>query len=382
MRRPEDLEEQLERGRLAEVYLLMGPAEYLIDRFVGRLARAAEARRQSLEAADHTPDEVRTGYLVQDLFATSRLVHVRNVQAWKPNQRKAFLESVAGKLPPGLRVVLTGEGKKPSTAKLPPEVESAFYWNPFPSVLPRLAETFLRDHGARPARGTGDELVRLYGNDLRRIDQEAFKLAVSCSGKPVDPEAVRRLCLPASGARSFLVAATITSRRRARSLRELRELLSGETPHALLAILAGRLRRMGVLRGLEQRDRRRWQDALDVAGELTRAEEEPGRYRMNGRQRSALEKQVGEVLDGLTPWERSELESVHPRQLPGLVDHAARFSGAELADGLRACARADRELKGEAADHDLVMERLVHLLTRPPEGRSPRRPGRAPRGGC
>lgn len=363
MNKPEQLEQALERQGPGAVYLLAGPAEYLIERLVRRIVTASGSRRISVDGRVEDPEEVVAMHLGADLFATARCVVVEHAEAWQPNARKKLLERAAEGLPPGVRLVLAMDSKKPSAAKLPPEVQAAFFWKPFPSALPRLAEGFLRDHGARPARGVGEALVEAYGDDLRRIDQEAFKLAAA-SKKP-DVELLRRLCVPTSDQRGFQVAETLTSRKRKRALAEVEELMRSEGPHALVAVLANRLRRIRWVHELSRRDPGAARRARDAADELTRAEERArsGGFGMKATRRKALEEEVGELLEALTPAEKEDFGVVHPRGLPGIVADADRYRPDELRQALRVVAAADRRLKGEAGDPALVTTELVMALT-------------------
>jgi DNA polymerase III delta subunit len=363
MKKPEQLEQELERQGPASVYLLAGPAEYLVERLVRRVVAASQSRRISVDARLEGPEEVVAMHLGADLFGTARCVVAEHAEAWQPNARKKLLERAAEGLPPGVRLVLTMDSKRPSSAKLPPAVQAAFFWKPFPSALPRLAEAFLRDHGARPARGVSEGLVERYGDDLRRIDQEAFKLAAA-SKKP-DVELLRRLCVPTSDQRGFRVAETLTSRRRKRALGEVEELMRSEGPHALVAVLANRLRRIRWVHELSRRDPGAARRSREAADELVRAEERArnGGFGMKATRRKALEEEVGELLEALTPEEKDDFGKVHPRGLPGIVADADRYRPEELREALRAVAAADRRLKGEAGDQSLVATELVMALT-------------------
>ena len=363
MKKPEQLEQALERQGPASVYLLAGPGEFLIERLVRRIVAAGESRRISVDAREESPEEVVAMHLGADLFATARCVVVEHAEAWQPNARKKLLQRAADGLAPGVRLVLTMEAKKPSSAKLPPAVQAAFFWRPFASALPRLAESFLRDHGAKPARGVAEGLVERYGEDLRRIDQEAFKLAAA-SKKP-DLELLKRLCVPTSDQRGFHVAETLTSRRRKRALVEVEDLMRSEGPHALVAVLANRLRRIRWVHELSRRDPGAARRAREAADELVAAEQraQSGGFGLRRDRRTALESQVGELLETMTPEEKDDFGRVHPRGLPGIVADADRYRSEELREAMRAVAAADRRLKGEAGDSSLVATELVIALT-------------------
>lgn len=363
MKKPEQLEQALERQGPAAVYLLAGPAEYLVERLVRRIVAASASRRISVDGRLEGPEEVVAMHLGADLFGTARCVVVEHAEAWQPNARKKLLVRAAEGLPPGVRLILVMDSKKPSSAKLPPEVQAAFFWKPFPSALPRLAEAFLRDHGAKPARGVAEGLVESYGDDLRRIDQEAFKLAAA-SKKP-DVELLERLCVPTSDQRGFRVAETLTTRRRKQALVEVEELLRTEGPHALVAVLANRLRRIRWVHEASRRDPGAARRAREAADELVQADQraKAGGFGLRRDRRQALEGQVGELLELLAPDEKDDFGKVHPRGLPGLVADADRYRPEELREALRAVAAADRRLKGEAGNLAMVTTELVIALT-------------------
>ncbi len=364
MRKPEQIDEDVDAGRLATVYVLAGPGEFLIERLIRKIVSQSQSRRVNVSAKELSSESVQTEHLMADLFSTARVVHIDHAEVWKPAARKKFLATVAESLSPGIRVVLTLNSPRPSSAKLPASVQSAFFWNPFPSALPRLAEQFLRDHGGKPERGTGDALVARYGNDLRRIDQEAFKLAICTPGGKASPADVEELCPEVGDQKGYRVAETFTSRNRVQALNELEELLQNDSPHALVATVAGRLRRMRALKKLMRGSPAGAKDALRAAEEIAAGEKRAasGGFGLRADRRRSLEAEVAELLEGFGEKERGDFGDVFPRALPKLVMHASRYKMEELATALCAVAAADRRLKGEASDERLVVTELLLSL--------------------
>lgn len=366
MRRPEELEADLEAGRLADVYVLVGPAEYLIDRFAARLAEVADARRVLVDAADCPPERLGLEHLTADLFSTPKVVHVRGANGWKPKARKDLLKEVVERgLPPGTRLVLSWPATRPPKDPAPKGAAAAFFWNPFPSALPRLAEAWIRQHGGRAARGVGDELAERYGSDLRRMDQEARKLAWGCEGT-VRVGDVDELCPRTEESRGFVVAQAATRGDLVEALASLEEVARGDGPFAVLAMLTNRLRRLVALRGLLDDDPRQGRDAVRAARRLA---ENP---RMRRNQKADLEADIQGLLDSDAAADYPDLAGLKVWQASSLVADADAHPTEALATALRRCAEADRYLKGQGGDPVLALERV--LLALRPQGRTHRKP--------
>lgn len=353
--KPEDLEAEIEAGRPGALYLLAGPAEFLMERFVRRLTTARGAKRIRVDAEEVAPDRLPTEHLVADLFATARVVHVPGAAAWKAEARRKLMKEVAGGgLPAGLALVLCLETTTQPREKLPEGFRAAFFWNPFPSALPRLAEAWIRERGAKAGPGAGARLAELYGTDLRRLDQEIAKLAVPGAGD-VTVERVRELCARPPEARAFIAAEAMTSRDPGAGLAALAEVLSSEGPHAVLPVVANRLRRMLLLARGPLGDASVRARVVPVAERLARPD---AMLRREERERAE-----GELAGlGAMTEDPDELAEVHPRALPGLVAHAARASVEELSRALGAIAEADRRLKGDGEDEAWALERVVAIL--------------------
>lgn len=355
MRKSEDLEQDLSRRGPEDVYALCGPAEYLMERFAERVASEAQAPLVRVDAAEVAPEALAVEHLVPDLFGTPKVVLVTGAQAWKPKARTRLLEEVAAAgVPAGKRLLVTWTATRPPRGGIPKEgVQAAFFWKPFPSVLPRMVEGWIREKGGKPGRGVGDRLVEAYGDDLRRMDQEAFKLAVSTKGS-ISPRDVDRLCMKPLESKAFRIAEAITAGERALALRGLAEVLATEGPHGLVAMLANRFRRMLALKRVAEA-------APGPARRAFRAAEElgsPRGRRLPRAKKQVLEGEIQELLDAVPPG-TPDLGGLKVWQATGLLRHAERFSGAALEDGLVACARVDRQLKGEGGVEAWALERLI-----------------------
>ncbi len=370
--KPEALEAEIGRGSVAPAYLLLGPGEFLIDRLVRKLAGVREARLVLVDGGETSAHQVRVEVLVGDLFATPKVVHVRDATAWKPKERKElFAEAAAGGLPAGMTLVLSGPAKSEPKEAIPEAGRAAFFWNPFPSALPGLAEGLVRDHGGLPRPGVGALLVERFGTDLRRIDQEARKLALASEGRPVDPGMVEALCGRLPESRGFLLAAAVTARDRDRALALLGALLETESPHGLVAMVANRLRRMAMLKELGRLEPERMERARKAAAFLG---EDPMGKPISRAAKVPHEKALGDLVASLPEGRLAALADQAPWQLSGLVLHQERFNEEELGSALGAVAIADRDLKGGGGDEAFAVERMILAIA--PAGK----PGRsAPR---
>lgn len=363
MQRPEDLVRARKKGTPPSLYWLSGPADFLIERFVLDLARDLGCQLVRLSAKELRPHQVREQELVPDLFGTEKLFWIQDGEAWDAKARKKWFEELSqGGLSPGHTVALTQIAKRPSEAKLPSQVARAFFWNPFPNALPELAEGFLRELGAEIQPGVGSALIERYGKDLRRVHQEAVKLAASASER-VTRDLVEDLCPRLEDSKAYEVAEVLTKGPRTVGLDQLLGYLDGDNALPLVFLTATRLRRLLWFKRAPKLGAA-FREARDAAEELDAAQKRQARggFGMKAPRRRALEGDVQALIDALPELARDDFERCFPSQAAQLLVESLGHRTPALRKALEALARADRSLKGEGFDPANSLLGVWHAL--------------------
>jgi DNA polymerase III subunit delta len=269
----------------------------------------------------------------------------KNLQAAKDDV--AALDALLERgLPPGhVLVVAAGkvDGRLPVVKRLAAagcrltlSVKSEGSWDAQRPVLGPLIAEMLAGTGKSVDRGAEDRLAALVGTDVRALAAEVAKLAAFAGDRKeiraadVDAVVVRTASDP-----FFALGNAVEARDLAGALGVLRRSLAdGASPHMLVGSLAGTLRRMLV-------------------------EQERGRLASGGKRIGSFGDWSATVLPTIDPEELGERK---PYGLWMKYQAAARYSRAELLDGLASLAEADHSMKTGSDGAVLVERCLVGLL--------------------
>ena len=256
--------------------------------------------------------------------------------------------ALAGGLPEGHVLVLAAgkvDGRLPLVKRLASvgrrvgvQVEKEGQWDAQRPVLGPVLESLLAGTGKRFDRGGEARLAELVGGDARSLASEVAKLAAYVGDrKSIEAKDVDEIVTRVASDPFFALGNAVESRDLAASLGVLgRSIQDGASPFMLVGSLAGTLRRL-VVEG--ERARR-------VAGE---------------RRISSFAEWQAKVLPSIP---EAELGERKPYGFWMKYQAAARFSRAELLDGLAALAEADVAMKS-GQDGRIRLERvLVGLLAR------------------
>jgi DNA polymerase-3 subunit delta len=253
------------------------------------------------------------------LFSSTRCVVVRQLEDLPEESVPGLLDYAAAPADDVALVLVHGGGQKGSgvlarlrKAASVTEVKSA----PLSARdYPRFVAEELRSHQVRIDPDAADFLVQAVGQDLRGLAAAASQLANDFGGQPVTTEMVKRYFGGRAEAKSFAVADHALNGRVARALEELRWALErGTAPVLVTSAVAGSLRSLARFRGAPR-----------------------------GMRNADLMREVG-----VPSWKLDQLR----RQSHGWDDEG-------LARAIRAVARADAAVKGQASDPSYALEKMV-----------------------
>ncbi len=185
--------EEVRRGPLKPVYLLHGPEEYMKREFVRELVQAAlpEAERpfnlDIVHGDQFDPQELADRLQSFPLFASRRVVIVRNFEALSPSNRERVVE-LAAAVPPSVTLVVEASDEKLETAahkKLAAVAARAGVAFAFGELnesetLERVLGRFRRE-GIRVDPDALDLLVESVGTQLMDLSNEVDKILLAAS---------------------------------------------------------------------------------------------------------------------------------------------------------------------------------------------------------
>jgi DNA polymerase-3 subunit delta len=308
---------------LGRIVLVTGKEEFLGERTVGSVREAvrrhdAEAELSETRAGDLSPASL--GELsAPSLFSATRCVVVRGLEDLPEESQQGLLDYAADPVPEVALVLVHGGGPRGSgvLAKLRKlaavtEVKSE---EVKPSRLTDFVTSEVAAHGGRIEREAADALVQAVGHDLRSLAAAADQLTNDFPGEPLTVERVGRYFGGRAEAKSFAVADAAFGGRRTQALEELRWALDNGTAAVLVtSAFAGGAR--GVARYLAAP---RGMREADLAREL-----------------------------GVPPW-----------KVRTVRDQSRSWTPEGISAAIRAVARADADVKGQAHDSSYTLERLV-----------------------
>ncbi len=308
---------------LGRVTLVTGPEEFLGERAIADVRTAVRRHDAEAEFSETSAGSLTMATLGElaapSLFSTTRCVVVRRLEDL-PEESAPGLLDYAGAPAEDIALVLAhGGGQKGSglltkLRKLAAvtEVKSA----PLTArEFPGFVVNQLRARQVRIDPDASEFLIQAVGQDLRSLSAAAGQLADDFEGRPITMEMVKKYFGGRAEAKSFAVADHTIYGHTAKALEELRWALDGGTAAVLVtSAMAGGLR------------------------SLARFMAAPRGMRNNDLMREV----------GVPAWKLDTLR----RQSHGWDDHG-------LGQAIRAVARADADVKGQASDAAYSLEKMV-----------------------
>jgi DNA polymerase III subunit delta len=308
---------------LGHLTLVTGPEEFLGERAVQAARAAVRAHDPEAEFSETGAEQLSMATLgdlaAPSLFSTTRCVVVRRLEDLPEESVPGLVDYAAAPADDVALVLVHGGGQKGTglltRLRKQPRVTEV-------KSVPLKAREFaqfvvneFRNHHVTVAPEAADHLVRAVGQDLRSLSAAAAQLAGDFNGQAIDTAMVKQYFAGRSEAKSFAVADAAIDGQAARALEELRWALDcGTAPVLVTSAMAGGLRSLAKFssapRGLRDAD---------------------------------LMREVG-----VPSWKLNDLR----RQSRGWQDR-----GIGLA--IRAVARADAQIKGQASDASYALEKMV-----------------------
>lgn len=321
------------RDVLGRITLVTGPEEFLGERAVARVRAAVRRHDPEAELSETDADSLTMATLGElaapSLFSSTRCVVVRGLENLPEESVAGLLDYAAAPAEDVALVLVHGGGQKGSglltrLRKLDAvvEVKSA----PLAARdVPKFVADELRGHKVRIDADAAEFLVQAVGQDLRALSAAAGQLANDFAGQPITTEMVKRYFGGRAEAKSFVVADHALNGRAAQALEELRWALDrGTAPVLVTSAVAGSLRSLARLKGAPR-----------------------------GMRNADLMREVG-----VPSWKLDQLR----RQGHGWDDDG-------LGRAIRAVARADADIKGQASDAAYALEKMVLDVVRSRAGR-------------
>jgi DNA polymerase III subunit delta len=311
---------------LGTVTLVTGAEDFLADRAVRSVVDAVRTADPEADVTEATGGDVGPGAFAEltspSLFAASRAVVIRQLPEVPDDGVEGMLRYVAAPAPDiALVLVHPGgqKGKRVLDRLRKTGVSETVCEAPKPFELPRFAAAEVRRAGGRIDDGAAGVLVDAVGTDLRALAGAAGQLASDFAGEPITEDVVRRYFGGRAEVKGFAVADAAITGQVAVALEQLRWALgNGVAPVLITSAFATGLRSVARYTSAPQGLRE-----ADLAREI-----------------------------GVPPW-----------KLRSLRGQARGWNRRQLADAIRAVARADADVKGASGDPDHALERMVLAVT-------------------
>ncbi|WP_448382028.1 DNA polymerase III subunit delta [Desulfosoma sp.] len=256
--------QHLRETPLKNVYLFRGDEAALMDKAWEALVHAVTSREkkpvkgEQVDAKDVTAHEVVGRIRTVPMFAPRRVLRVRDVDLW-PKEQRELLERYAADPNPHAHVVLTVASKK-SWKALEKAVESRGLIVDFTPIPERQLPAWVREkaeaYGKAMTPAVAALLVDAVGTDLHALEREIEKLCLYVGDSPrITVEDVDAACSRVRSEHIFKLMDYVVEGRPEAAFEALRQvLLKGDSPLALLALLARHVRLMwqikdGLARG-------------------------------------------------------------------------------------------------------------------------------------
>jgi len=256
----EELESELKKGVLRNVYLFTGPEEYLrhhaeeliLNHVVPPESQAFNFSEFSLSS--HTIDEALKAADTFPLASAFRLVIVRNLEIMVSEQEEALLQYLEH--PPKKTIlVLVSESVDRRTTfyrHLKQNHCVVDFQSPKPAAFERWAEQVIRRRGYRISQSSIGKLVELAGSDFRALLGEIEKLTLYAGSDKSIPDAALEKLVRESREHDAFELTDAMGRRDARAaLRVLGNLLEGgEAPQMIVGAIAWNFRNLLMVQEL------------------------------------------------------------------------------------------------------------------------------------
>lgn len=312
----------------APVTLLIGPEDFIAERTVQQIRRAALALDAQTELVEQSAAEVGvgelSGLLAPSLFSAARVLVLEQAADASAELGTELLSYAVDPVPDMQVVVVHGGGPKgrnwaDKLRKLK-SVRTVACDRLKPRDLPVFVNAEIRTAGGRAEPDVATALVEAVGADLRTLASASSQLVADSGDGYVTADLVQRYFAGRAEVTSFAVADAALLGRTAESLERLRWALgSGVAPVLVTSALAASVRRLVKVQGL------------------------PAGIKAND----------AAAMVGVPGWKVDQLRR-----------EAREWTSGGLATAVSAVAKADADVKGAALDPDYALEQAVLTISR------------------
>ncbi|MCS6799589.1 MAG: DNA polymerase III subunit delta [Myxococcota bacterium] len=325
-----ELLEALEEGRIAPVYVLVGPERFLVERAITRIRTLAtrDGIRELNDDVLHGPQLRARGVIelarTAPMMGSRRCVLVRQADAMEDRELDALAEYVADPVASSVLVLqaerLDGRTRLARAAR---ERDAWIECRPLQSrQLPAFVRTECQRRGNRIDADAAEALIAAVGNDLSALDDAIERLSLYVGpGERIDTAAVEACVSRASLDTIWTLVDAIGERDAGASLSAVASLLDAREPP---------LRILGMI----------------------------------ARQLRIIARAGGALRQGASAAEAARRAGAPPFKAAALARSARAFGPQELRAAFRVVAEADLALKGGRRDGGLVLEHAVLSLCR------------------
>ena len=328
---PEQLIQQIERGRIDAVYLLTGDESYRKEEAVDALiARVVDPGTEAfcldvLRGDESDASGILTAVSLVPMMAERRVVVVRDFHKLPQKDREAVAD-YAERPAPSAVLVLEAPRVNLKTRvyeRLAASAVSAVFYPLFPERVPSWLQQHAKRYGKRLTPEAAQQLQAIVGSDLGELAGEVEKLAVFVGGRDtIAAGDVESSLGPVRAGSVFDIAEAVGEKDLARALDTYQRAIDGgDAPQAIVALFVRHLVILWKIRFLK-RDRR---TDDDIKKKL----------------------QLG--------WGFNRFYNRYSAQ-------SRLLSGRDLLSGFEALYEADTSLKSSALPPELVMRRLLYTL--------------------
>ncbi len=335
------------KDQIYPVYFLYGPEEYLIEEEIKKLLdQTLPPKGRSLNlhlfsGEEHSPREIIQTARTWPMFSSHRYILVREMDQFKEDSAKEFLEYLTN---PSPKTCLVMSGPALGVwKKFKKELEKTCKFIEFQRLKGRELSSWLKkrawEKGKVLTDGAAQYLIELSGDHLFDLDQELEKVLLSIGEKKqIDPSDIE----------------AITSEVKINTVFDLTEAIGQQDLEKALKILGKSLESKSIPFRKDEEEPKRRDEMISLLLLSMMAKQYWNLLKV--KEITTLEEDMGEVAKKMN----MPLWGIRK-----LVEQSKQFSKAALKKGILRCYQTDLDLKRGLGTKNLLMEKLVMDLCRP-----------------
>lgn len=260
---PEELEAELNRGRIEPVYLISGEEKCLCDQALRALKKKLLSpdmmafNYAEFSAAANSAEEILAAVSTFPMMATRRVVVVADVESLASDAGEKLKKYIQNPSSRSVLILLANEiDRRTSFYRLIKEKACVADFPKLKSAeLERRAEILVRRHSLQMSAASLKKLVEMSGSDLGTLINEVEKLSLYCgNGNTVPDSVVDEIASRSRQHGIFELTDALARRDRGAALKHLASLIdSGEEPIMILGMMARHFRQVLIVKELMEK---------------------------------------------------------------------------------------------------------------------------------